>query len=86
MVGRQNYGPFLGTLITRCRMRRGIQKGTIILTTTHLGFWVLGGYTGDNGESSGKEHGERMVTIFRSCIRLPAQTLHSLLEKGSRKQ
>ena len=33
--GCQNYGPFLGTLNFRCRIKIGIQKGTIILTTTH---------------------------------------------------
>ena len=32
----QNYGPFLGTLNIRCRTKLGTQKGTIILTTTHL--------------------------------------------------
>ena len=31
----QNYGPFLGTL-NRCRIIIEIQKGTIILTTTHI--------------------------------------------------
>ena len=36
MGGCQNYGPFLGTLNIRCRIRKGIQKGTIILTTTHI--------------------------------------------------
>ena len=34
--GCQNYDPFLGTLNIRCRVIIGIQKGTIILTTTHL--------------------------------------------------
>ena len=34
MGGYQNYGPFLGTLNIRCRTIIGIQKGTIILTTT----------------------------------------------------
>ena len=34
--GCQNYGPFLGTLNIRCRTIIGIQKGTIILTTTHV--------------------------------------------------
>ena len=34
MGGCQNYGPFLGTLNIRCRIIIGIQKGTIILTTT----------------------------------------------------
>ena len=32
----QNYGPFLGTLNTRCRIIIRTQKGTIILTTTHV--------------------------------------------------
>ena len=32
----QNYGPFLGTLNMRCRIAIGTQKGTIILTTTHI--------------------------------------------------
>ena len=32
--GCQNYGPFWGTLNTRCRTILGTQKGTIILTTT----------------------------------------------------
>ena len=33
--GCQNYGPFLGTLDIRCRIIIGIQKGTIVLRTTH---------------------------------------------------
>ena len=32
----KNYGPFLGTLNNRCRIIIGTQKGTIILTTTHV--------------------------------------------------
>ena len=36
MGGCQNYGPFLGTLNTRCRIIIGFQKGTVILTTTHI--------------------------------------------------
>ena len=32
----QNYGPFLGTLNSRCRIILGTQKGTIILKTTHM--------------------------------------------------
>ena len=36
MGGCQTYGPFLGTLNIRCRIIIGIQKGTIILTTTHM--------------------------------------------------
>ena len=34
--GCQNYGPLLGTLNVRCRTIQGTQKGTIILTTTHV--------------------------------------------------
>ena len=36
MGGCQNHGPFSGTLNTRCRIIKGIQKGTIILTTTPM--------------------------------------------------
>ena len=36
--GCQNYGPFLGTLNSRCRIIIGTQKGTLILTTTHMYF------------------------------------------------
>ena len=32
----QNYGPFLGPLSTGCRTILRNQKGTIILTTTHI--------------------------------------------------
>ena len=50
MGGCQNYGPFLGNLNFRCRIIIGIQRGTIILTTTHIrrpkdhtikGFWAI---------------------------------------------
>ena len=34
--GCQSYAPFLGTLNVRCRIIIGIQKGTIILATSHL--------------------------------------------------
>ena len=44
MDGCQNYGPFLGTLNITCRIIVGIQKRTILLTTTHMGsqslFWT----------------------------------------------
>ena len=36
MGGCQNCGPFLGTLNIRCRTIIGVQKRTIILTTTHI--------------------------------------------------
>ena len=41
MGGCQNYGPFLGTLNIRCRTIMGTQKGTIILTTTHIYIFIL---------------------------------------------
>ena len=37
MGGCQNYGPLLGTVNIRRRIIIGVQKGTIILTTTHIG-------------------------------------------------
>ena len=36
MGGCQNYGHSLGTLNISCRIIIGTQKGTIILTTTHI--------------------------------------------------
>ena len=36
MGGCQNDGPFWGTLNIRCRSILGTQKGSIILTTTHI--------------------------------------------------
>ena len=36
MGGCQNYGPYLGTLNIRCRIIIGTQRGTIILTSTHM--------------------------------------------------
>ena len=47
MGGCQNYGPFSGTLNIRCRILIGIQKETVILTTTHIGDYIgdyYGGY------------------------------------------
>ena len=41
MGGCQNYGPFLGTLHIRGRIIIGIQKGTIILTTSHMALGYL---------------------------------------------
>ena len=41
MGGCQNYGPFFGTVNIRCRIIIGTQKGTIILTTNHMGLCRL---------------------------------------------
>ena len=45
MGGCQNYGPFLGTLTIRCRIIIGIQKGAIILTTTHIAVFSPSSYS-----------------------------------------
>ena len=36
MGGCQNYGPFLGPYYNTAPIIEGIQKGTLILTTTHM--------------------------------------------------
>ena len=56
MGGCQNDGPFLGTPKIRCRMIIGTQKGTIILTTTHIITGFYRGYTGYNGKENGDYH------------------------------
>ena len=43
MGGCQNYGPFWGTLNDSCRIIIGTQKGTIMLTTTHILIGYFGG-------------------------------------------
>ena len=58
MGGCQNYGPFLSTLNIRCRIIIGTQKGTTMLTTTHMGVYV------DNG----KEDGSYYLGPNRVCI------------------
>ena len=59
MGGCQNYGPFLGTLNIRGRIIIGTQKGTIILTTSHIIYYT-------------KElHGRAWVMCHKmSCARL----------------
>ena len=49
MGGCQNYDPVLGTLNIRCRTIIGIQKGPVILTTTH----IRGGLCDSSGEGMG---------------------------------
>ena len=43
MDGCQNCGPSSGTLNVRCHIIIGIQKGTIILTTTHMDYKEMWG-------------------------------------------
>ena len=50
MGGCQNYGPFLGTLNMRGRTIMGTQKGTIILTTTHMSSGLDLGWGGPIGD------------------------------------
>ena len=40
MGGCQNHGPLLNPLNTRCRTILRNQKGTIVLTTTHMDCWT----------------------------------------------
>ena len=42
MVGCQNYDSFFGHPNIRCRIKIGIQKGTIILKTTHITAFLFG--------------------------------------------
>ena len=48
MGGCQKYGPSLGTLNIRGRIIIGIQKGAIILTTTHIYIYMFTQW--DNGK------------------------------------
>ena len=66
MGGCQNYDPFLGTLNIRCRIIIGIQKGAIILRTTHIGTRVQG------VEGHGRVFSPAIVAaklLFRELIR-----------------
>ena len=66
MGGCRNYGPFLGTLNIRCRIIIGIQKGTIILTTTHIGVR----YTGYDGVYLGLMEKQMATTIYGLGLRV----------------
>ena len=44
MGGCQNYGPLLGPLNIRCRIIPRTQKGTIVMTTTHMSRGVHNGF------------------------------------------
>ena len=60
----KNYGPFLGTLNIRCRIIIGTQKGTIILTTTHM-YMYSGSYR------RGFQTGSREITDSPGLLNLP---------------
>ena len=71
----ENYGAFLGALNSRCRIIIGIQKWTIILTTTHV-YYVRFRAVPSNGEPHGKESGAQngnCTAIISSTIELRAQ-------------
>ena len=63
MGGCQNYGPFLGTLNIRGRIIIGTQKGTIILTTTHIGAKI------NEMEALGPFKG--YIGVYRDILRTP---------------
>ena len=55
MGGCQNYDPFWGTLNIRCLILIGIQKGTIVLTTTHVSDWP--GFNQQSADTTARERG-----------------------------
>ena len=59
--GCQNYGPLLGTLNIRCRIIAGIQKGTIILSTTRL--TLLDSVAADSCELAVKARQRRILSM-----------------------
>ena len=72
-----NYGPFLGTLNIWCRIIIGIQKGAIILTTTHIIRAQKGSHVTTSGPRYilysthgpfGKVKGIRVGQAFRSYV------------------
>ena len=66
MGGCQNYGPFLGTLNIRGRIIIGTQKGTIILTTTHIE--VMQGWCMDSSQGVGNN--ERLLQDLPPGLRV----------------
>ena len=56
----QNYGPILGPYYNKCRIIIGTQKGTIILTITHIVEWVPGSYSNYCGPYSSSGLGFRV--------------------------
>ena len=69
MGGWQNYGPFLGTLNIGWRTIIGIQKGTIMLTTTHMGFHVSLGGGGGVIYKGRREHAETSKLLSTPGVR-----------------
>ena len=61
MGGCQNYGPFLGTLNIRCRIILRTQKGTVILTTTHISYDERG--TAGRPKISPWDHGAKLKAL-----------------------
>ena len=86
MGGCQNYGPFLGTLNIRGRIIIGIQKGTIILTTTHMS---CSQYFLPNLMDMGSLLGAILGTILNykrdpmSSMSCSQYFLHNLMDMGS---
>ena len=70
--GCQNYGPFLGTLNIRCRIIIGIQKGTIILTTTHMRSvpWLLSEKHGSRSKRT-LAYGSQAIHLLRILSAYP---------------
>ena len=75
--GCQNYGPLLGTLNIRCRIIIVIQKGTIILTTTHVGSAEAGRRAVMSGNETSGKHLEivRMIEQSKSVGNLGSKLM-----------
>ena len=67
MGGCQNYGPFLGPLNIRGRIIIGTQKGTIILTTTHI-YIYGGGFYKEMESQMEKRIEHEMETTIQSWV------------------
>ena len=81
MGGCQNYGPFLGTPNKRCRIIIGTQKGTPILTTTHMVDTIF--YSGLQCNREPPHLKVRRWTVARVCCFEEASGQNSV--KGARK-
>ena len=74
--GSQNCGPGLGALNIRRRIIIGIQKGTIILTTTHF-VWAISMAAGCPLRTQQGDHRRNPASPSTSC------SLRCIIRKGN---
>ena len=80
MGGCQNCGPFLGTLNISCRIIIGTQKGTIILTTTHMALNEVIFLAGLNGLATVRQACE--ASEKQSTLQQKVQSLEQIKLQG----